>query len=220
MAPTPAVDRDVPFERIPLDATSWVDVARGWVTGAQEVFEHLVTTVAWRQGRLWRYERSVDEPRLGAGFPAGRVPHPVFTEIHRALRDRYGVDLGGVGLAYYRDGHDGQAFHRDRDLRYLDDTLVAVVTFGSRRPWLLRPRDRADKWIAPHGGAVLDLAPAAGDLLVMGGRAQADWEHGVPRVPGATGRLARVSAQWRWTSRRGRPEIGPSYRAPRDFSRR
>lgn len=216
----PHLDPDVTVERIQLDDSSWVDLARGWVIGAHDVFEHLAATVPWRQGRLWRYERWVDEPRLGAGFPPDRYPHPVFAEVHLALRARYGVDFGGVGLAYYRDGNDGQAFHRDRDMRFLEDTLVAIVSFGSRRPWLLRRRDRRDKWIAPHGGAEVDLSPGPGDLLVMGGRAQVDWEHSVPKVPGAAERLPRISAQWRWTSRRGRPEVGASYRAPRDFSRR
>src|SRR5256885_2332160 len=67
-----------------------------------------------------------------------------------------------------------------------------------------------------HHGAVRDISPASGDLLVMGGRAQADWEHAVPKVRDRVG--PRISLQWRWTSRRGRPVQGPSYRAPRNFS--
>ena len=31
---------------------------------------------------------------------------------------------------------------------------------------------------------VIDLAPASGDLLVMGGRCQAAWLHAVPKVHG------------------------------------
>jgi alkylated DNA repair dioxygenase AlkB len=41
----------------------------------------------------------------------------------------------------------------------------------------------------------IDLAPASGDLLVMGGACQAGWEHGVPKVKRAD---PRVSATWRW----------------------
>jgi len=64
---------------------------------------------------------------------------------------------------------------------------------------------------------VIDLRPADGDLFVIGGRAQADWLHGVPPVPGL--HTGRISAQWRWTSRTGPPERGPGYRAPRNYSR-
>jgi hypothetical protein len=93
-----------------------------------------------------------------------------------------------------------------------------ILTFGARRPWLLRPRRRRDKWIDEHLGTEHDLAPASGDLLVMGGRCQVDWEHSVPKVRHRRD-LGRISAQWRWTSRRGRPEVGASYRAPRHYSR-
>ena len=56
------------------------------------------------------------------------------------MQHRYGKHFDGFGLARYRNGFDGQAFHRDRDLRWLDDTLIAILTLGARRPWLLRPR--------------------------------------------------------------------------------
>jgi alkylated DNA repair dioxygenase AlkB len=215
---TGALATDVTVERIELSEGSWVDVARGFVTDAGAVFHTLRDSVTWKGSRLWRYEKWVEEPRVGAFFRAGRYPEPVLTDAHRWLQHRYSVQFDSVALAYSRDAHDGQAFHRDRDMRHCEDTVIAILTFGATRPWLLRPRARADKWIAEHGGATVDVAPAGGDLLVMGGRCQVDWEHSVPKLgrrPGA----ARISAQWRWTSGRGRPEVGGSYRAARNFSR-
>ena len=211
-----------PFERLWLDETSWVDVARDWLGGsgidAHEMTDGLLENVAWKQGRLWRYERWVDEPRLGGSWRVGGTPpHPALPDLHRGLQSRYGVRFDVVAFALYRDGRDSVAFHRDRELRWLDDTVIAVLTLGERRPWLLRPRSRRYDHEAPLQGAVHDLAPASGDLLVLGGRCQADWEHSVPKVAHRIG--ARVSLQWRWTSRRGRPEQGPGYRAPRHFSR-
>jgi alkylated DNA repair dioxygenase AlkB len=215
-----SLDPDAAFERVDLGGGSWVDLARGWVRGADALYDHLTASVAWQANRLWRYERWVDEPRVGTWFgsPAA-YPHPVFAQMQRALQHRYRVQFDGFALAWYRDGADSVAFHRDRDLRYCEDTVIAIVTFGARRPWLLRPRARGDKWIAEHGGATHDLAPASGDLLVCGGRCQADWEHAVPKVRGAGAAAGRISAQFRWTSRTGRPEVGASYRAPRHFTR-
>jgi alkylated DNA repair dioxygenase AlkB len=138
-------------------------------------------------------------------------------ELTRTLRQRYAVDLGDVALAQYRDGRDSVAFHRDRELRWLDDTVIAVLTLGQRRPWRLRPRTNRFAHALPNEGATHDISPASGDLLVMGGRCQADWEHSVPKVAQPTG--PRISLQWRWTSRRGRPVQGPSYRAPRTYRR-
>jgi alkylated DNA repair dioxygenase AlkB len=213
-----APTQEVSVERVELSEGSWVDVARGFVADPQPVFRNLRDSVAWQGSRLWRYERWVDEPRVGAFFRAGTYPDPVLTDAHRRLQHRYHVQFDAVALAQYRDGRDGQAFHRDRDMRHCEDTVIAILTFGATRPWLLRPRDRADKWLAEGGGAVVDLAPAGGDLLVMGGRCQVDWEHSVPQQR-RRDLAPRISAQWRWTSGRGRPEVGGSYRAARNFSR-
>jgi alkylated DNA repair dioxygenase AlkB len=108
----------------------------------------------------------------------------------------------------YRDGDDSMASHRDGDLRWCEDTLVAVISVGAGRPWTLTPRG------VDHT-QVIDLAPGHGDVLVMGGRCQSDWVHGVPRAPGVS--RPRVSMQWRWTSRTGRPERGATSSAPRHY---
>jgi alkylated DNA repair dioxygenase AlkB len=216
----PAVRDDGEFERLWLDETSWVDVARGWISDADRLFDTVVDTVPWRQNRIYRYDHWVDEPRLGSMWSVGRPPpDPVIVEAHRALQHRYQVRFDGCALAYYRDGDDGQAFHRDRSMRWLDDTVIGVLTLGARRPWLLRPRTHRDRHDLEDKGATHDLAPAGGDLLVMGGRCQADWEHSVPQQRGR--RLGgRISLQWRWTSRTGRPQVGGNYSDPRVYSDR
>lgn len=209
--PTIGIDPSAEFERFELGAGSWVDIARGWLLGADALYEHLQTTMPWRQGRVWRYERWIDEPRLGAGFPIARAPHPVFADVRRSLRARYAVDFDGFGLAYYRDARDSVAMHRDREMRWLDDTIVAILTTGARRPFVIQPRSSRGT------DGARDLSPAGGDLLVLGGRFQADWLHGVPKVRTAV--HGRISVQMRHTTGRGRPEAGPGYRAPREFSR-
>lgn len=205
------------FDRLQLDADSWVDVARGWLQPSEPVFDAVLQGTPWRQGRLWRYEKWVDEPRLGAGFRRGESPHPVLLDAQRALQQRYGVRFEGFAVARYRDGRDGQAFHRDRDMRWLDDTVIALLTLGAKRPWLLRPRANRNDHSLPDHGAVYDLQPGPGDLMVMGGKAQVGWEHSVAKFHSPV--AERISVQWRWTSKRGRPEVGASYRAPLNFSR-
>ncbi|MBW8825140.1 MAG: DNA repair protein [Acidobacteria bacterium] len=207
------VDATVGIERLQLDETSWVDVGRGWLSGADDLFDALHSGVAWRSSQLFRYDHWVEERRLGSMWRRGTpLPHPALAPIHRTLQHHYGVTFEGFGLILYRDGSDGQAFHRDTDMRWLDDTVIAILTLGAARPWLLRPRAsrHAD---AVGKGATHDLRPAAGDLLVMGGRCQADWEHSVPYRPDEP-LGPRISIQWRHARQRGRPFVGGSYRAP------
>ena len=212
------VDRAIPFERLELGAGAWVDVARGWLAGADELFEHLRDEVPWATNRLFRYDHFVEERRLGAVWSRGApLPHPALADATRALQHRYRVEFQGFGMIQYRDGRDGQAFHRDTDMRWLDDTVIAILSLGARRPWLLRPRtSRHDH--SDGKGAVHDLAPGAGDLLVMGGRTQAEWEHSVPYL-GARPITPRISIQWRHARRTGRPFVGARYDAPLRYGR-
>ena len=216
-----AVDPDAAVERVQLDEGSWVDVVRNWVVGSDALYEALRDGVAWQAGKMFRYDHWVEERRLGAGWrPGTPLPHPALAEVHKTLQRSYKVEFRGFSLLQYRDGRDGQGFHRDTDMKWLDDTRIAILTLGARRPWLLRP------WAAKFDGrdqregrgATHDLQPGGGDLIVMGGRCQADWQHSVPYLQGRAV-APRISLQWRWTSRTGRPFRGAAYGAPLTYSR-
>lgn len=185
----PEIDPHAPWERRALDERSWVDLARGWLRGADDLLVDLVEQVEWRQRRRRMWDRVVDDPRLSRWYgPDAAPPHPALPPLREALARHYGVPLGGPALNYYRDGRDSVAPHGDRELRRLDSTIVAILTLGARRPFLVRPRG---------GGRSVDLAPASGDLLVMGGATQLHWEHGVPKVARCG---PRVSISWRWSA--------------------
>jgi alkylated DNA repair dioxygenase AlkB len=184
----PTLDPEAHFTRTRLDARSWVDRAPAFLLGSDTLLVDLVERVSWHQGRRWMFERMVDDPRLSHWFRrADPPPHPVLAAARATLEARYGVPLRGPALNYYRDGRDSVAPHADRELRELDDTIVAILTLGARRPFLVRPKG---------GGRSRDLAPGPGDLLVMGGRTQLEWEHAVPKVRFAG---PRISVSWRWS---------------------
>lgn len=182
----PTIDAGAVFERIELGPDSWVDVARSWLLGADTLFDQLVRDIPWRQGRRLMWGRMVDDPRLTwwpdrTRAPAG-APEPIDVGFIRdPIAARYRRHLGRPGYNLYRNGSDSVAFHGDRELRDLQDTLVAIVTLGVTRPFLIR---------ADGGGRSIDLRPAAGDLIVMGGAAQRDFEHGVPKTRTAGPRIS------------------------------
>jgi alkylated DNA repair dioxygenase AlkB len=211
------VNADADVERLELDGGAWVDISRGWLSGAPELFDELLGNVAWQSSRLFRYDHWVEENRLGSMWRRGMpLPHPALVQVHKTIQRRYGVEFNSFGLMQYRHGRDGQAFHRDTDMRWLDNTVIAILTLGANRPWLMRPR--ANRYDHSEGkGATHDLEPCAGDLIVMGGRCQAEWEHSVAYL-GQRAVRPRISLQWRWTSRTGRPFMGSSYGAPLTYS--
>jgi alkylated DNA repair dioxygenase AlkB len=201
------IRKDRCFERIDLGEGAWVDVARDWLGGADEVCFRLIGEVDWRHHRRWMYDRLVDEPRLSRWYDATEpLPEEALAWFRVSVARHYRVRFGAVGLNFYRDGNDSVAAHADRELRHVDDTLVAIVTLGAARPFLLRRQG---------GGPSIDLHPASGDLLVMGGTCQATWEHAVPKVTVGVG--PRISASIRWARGAGGAERrwAPPSRTPR-----
>ncbi len=129
------------------------------------------------------YEKMVDVPRLYAVLGKdGPIP-PVVLAMQRALSARYREPFTSVSLGYYRDGRDSVAFHGDRIARTLPQTLVATVSLGAPRRFLMRPTG---------GGSSLAFSLGRGDLLVMGGSCQRTWQHAIPksRTVGNQGRIA------------------------------
>ncbi|MEU5938215.1 alpha-ketoglutarate-dependent dioxygenase AlkB [Micromonospora sp. NPDC047548] len=177
-----------------LTRGAWVDHLPGWVRGSDAVLDTLLTEVPWRAERRTMYDAEVDVPRLLCWYAGGRpLPHPVLTAARAALTWHYAAELGEpfvtAGMCLYRDGRDSVAWHGDtRGRSAHTDTMVAIVSFGSPRPLLLRPRG---------GGASLRFPLGHGDLVVMGGSCQRTWEHAIPKTSRPVG--PRVSVQFRPT---------------------
>jgi len=172
---------------------AWADVRPGWITGADALFERLLTLVPWRAERRTMYDRVVDVPRLLCFYGEDvALPDPVLAAARDALGEHYRAELGEplctAGLCLYRDGRDSVAWHGDTIGRgSTEDTVVAIVSLGTPRALLLRPRDGS--------GPALRHEVGHGDLLVMGGSCQRTWEHAVPKTARHTG--PRISVQFR-----------------------
>jgi alkylated DNA repair dioxygenase AlkB len=172
------------LERVHLDENAWVDVAPGWVTGSDALFRTLVETLPWAQRTRFLYEQHRVEPRLTAGWRAsGEQPlqPPILEEMRAALSARYGVQLDSAGFNLYRDGRDSVAWHRDKIPARIHQPVVALVSLGEPRRFLLRPRG---------GGPSRPFPLGHGDLLVTGGETQRTWEHAVLKVAHAGPRIS------------------------------
>jgi alkylated DNA repair dioxygenase AlkB len=139
------------------------------------------------------YEREVAVPRLLRWYGGEEeLPHSLLTAARDALNRYYAPEprdrFVSAGMCLYRDGRDSVAWHGDRIGRGRSaDTMVAIVSFGSPRPLMLRP--------AGGGAASLRFPLGHGDLVVMGGSCQRTWEHCIPKTARAVG--PRVSVQFR-----------------------
>ena len=171
---------------------AWVDHLPGWVEGSDRVLDVLLGDIGWRADRRQMYDREVAVPRLLRWYGGDEtLPHPTLTGARTRLNAHYRPELGEdfvtAGMCLYRDGRDSVAWHGDRIGRSrTEDTMVAIVSFGSPRPLVLRP---------VGGGESLRFTLGHGDLVVMGGSCQRTWEHCIPKTTRAVG--PRVSVQYR-----------------------
>jgi alkylated DNA repair dioxygenase AlkB len=104
-------------------------------------------------------------------------PTPLLSDVRQLLTRRYHRPFDSIGFNLYRDGKDSVAWHGDRHRHQITNPVVAIVSVGAPRP--LKIRRRRD---AGGTGASRCWNLGGGDLLVMGGACQHDWEHCVPKL--------------------------------------
>lgn len=165
--------------RYELDDGAWFEVTEGWVSGSDALFDEVRQLAPWQAHRRVMWNKVVDEPRLSTRH--WTQPPPVVDAIAASLSRRYGRNLRSVSANFYRDGGDSVAWHGDTAGRHVATTVVAIVSLGSPRRFLLRPKG---------GGASIRLQPRHGDLLVLGGTCQHTHDHAVPKMSRAGPRVS------------------------------
>lgn len=186
------LDRDPPafdaefrqLQRTQLAHGAWVDYAQGWLTGHAALFETLLRETPWQETEQEIYDRTVATPRLVAALPSDQPLPPLLEAMRRSLADHYAEAFARVSLALYRSGRDSVAYHGDRVARELPNALVATVSLGAPRRFLLRPR------VSETPARSIAFQLGWGDLLVMGGSCQRTWQHAIPKVARAEPRIA------------------------------
>ena len=166
-------------ERIRLDDTSWVDHVHAWLGGDEALMRMLMSHAGWEQRSRWMYSRTVVEPRLTAEYPVlTDAPHPVLRYIADALSEHYDRRFARLWMNWYRDHHDATGWHADRPANTRPAAVIPVLSLGAARRFLIRPSS---------GGRSTSIVARGGDLVVMGGRAQRDYQHSVPKQKAPTG---------------------------------
>lgn len=135
------------------------------------------------------FGRRVAEPRLTdycGDLPyvySGRLleprPWPAAVAMLRdRLREETQAGFNHMLANFYRGGSDGMGYHADDEPELGLDPVVATVSLGQARRFLLKARG---------SGAVRELELGHGSLLVMGGALQHEHKHAIPKTKRALG---------------------------------
>ena len=168
---------------------------------ADRTLDALIARPDWQRFRSRFFGREVELPRLTAWWGDRHATYRYSGIIHVAdgwprfvedLRDRLHAELGlffnGVLANRYCDGSEYMGWHSDDERDLGDEPVIASLSFGAERRFLMRHRSRGDL-------ETFELALEHGSLLLMGGETQRHWKHRLP--PMARCRAERVNLTFR-----------------------
>ena len=122
--------------------------------------------IAWTGELPYRYSGQTLEPRK---------PTPTLGALLERVVGRTTTPFNHVLVNRYRDGTDSMGMHADDEPELGRDPMVATLSLGVTRRFVLAPRRGKD------ANLVYELGH--GSLLVMGGACQHHYRHGIPKAP-------------------------------------
>ncbi|PIW26660.1 MAG: alpha-ketoglutarate-dependent dioxygenase AlkB [Rhodospirillales bacterium CG15_BIG_FIL_POST_REV_8_21_14_020_66_15] len=152
---------------------------------AEALFDAVMAAVDWRREELTLYGRRIPQPRLSAWYGDAAyaysglllAPRPwpsVLANLRGRCEEMAGVPFNSVLANLYRDGRDSMDWHSDDEASLGPAPVIASVTLGASRRFLLRRKGaKAEK---------IEIGLGGGDILVMGPRCQVQWQHRVPKT--------------------------------------
>lgn len=186
------------MRRIELESGAWLTLRESWLGVAESaaLFECLRQELAWERRHIVLFGKPILQPRAIAW--AGELPYrysgqtleprPWPSRVRELLERVEQVTRAGfnhVLLNRYRDGSDSMGYHADAEPELGPDPLVATLSLGAARRFLVRrhvrQRGTAGADVRTPREAPLSLRLEQGSLLVMGGTCQRYYRHAIPR---------------------------------------
>jgi alkylated DNA repair dioxygenase AlkB len=153
---------------------------------SQSLLLALTQIVAWRHEPIWMFGKKVMQPRLTAwygdpgksyrysGIEMNPLPWiPELQKIKEKVEKEFNLELNSALLNLYRDGQDSMGWHRDHEPELGVDPVIASVSFGAPRRFLMRQYDQKNSKV--------EILLESGSLLLMQGQTQHYWEHSIPK---------------------------------------
>ncbi|MCF3630389.1 alpha-ketoglutarate-dependent dioxygenase AlkB [Thalassospiraceae bacterium LMO-SO8] len=153
--------------------------------GADALFDRVMAQVDWQQEELTLYGRRIPQPRLSAWYGDAAYAYsglhleprpwpPVLAGLRNRCEEIAQTPFNSVLANLYRDGADSMDWHSDDEASLGPAPVIASVNLGAPRRFQLRRKD--DK------KTKIEISLGGGDVLVMGGRCQLQWQHRVPKT--------------------------------------
>jgi alkylated DNA repair dioxygenase AlkB len=152
---------------------------------ANRLFLQLREQTVWSQDEIVMGGRRVLIPRLQAWYGDAAYGYSglnmtpltwttVLLEIKNSVELLSKAKFNSVLLNLYRDGSDSVGWHSDDEPELGESPVIASVSLGASRDFSLRQKK--------PGTECLKLPLDSGDLLLMSGQLQHNWQHQLPKT--------------------------------------
>ena len=164
--------------------SSFCDTAK-----ADQYFKQLLETCPWSHDFIRIAGKTIPIPRLQCwmGDPGAIYAYsginlkrnnwsPIVLELRKIAENISSSELNSVLINRYRNGLDSVSWHADDEKELGDDPVIVSFSFGARRKFQIKPKDKSDKrrflFSLDHGS-----------VMIMHRTFQTHWLHQVPKEP-------------------------------------
>lgn len=152
----------------------------------QKLLFKILKSQEWKAKKIKIFGKEILEPRLtsfvadkGTNYKYSGVDNyglgwPVYLNlIKRDIQRVSKHEFNSLLLNLYRDGQDSMGWHRDNEKSLGLNPIVASLSLGGERNFVFRKyKSKTNK---------TKLVLSSGDLLIMEGKFQTEWEHCIPK---------------------------------------
>ena len=181
---------DEPYESIELEGASVALYRRFFdLPTSNHYFESLHAETPWKVEKTILFGKLVPVPRLTAwygdhdaeytysGIELSPIPwSPLLLDIKDYLSNFFEFNINSALLNLYRDGQDSVSWHADDEPELGTQPTIISISLGEKRRFRLRRKNSE----SDEERVSIDLSH--GDLLLMKGRTQQNWEHSLPKT--------------------------------------
>lgn len=167
------------------DLDCWLDSDFLSGTESEHHLNVLLQEIHWRQDEIAMFGRQVKIPRLQcfmgdtgieyrySGLLLKAAPwHPVVAALKQRIEKLTQHRFNAVLLNLYRNGEDSMGWHKDDEPELGPNPVIASLSLGGTRRFLLRNSDNSKHEIILKSGSLLWMGPAL----------QQHWQHSIPKT--------------------------------------
>ncbi|KAK6903013.1 hypothetical protein I204_07848 [Kwoniella mangroviensis CBS 8886] len=188
----PTTDLDLVYYKSFIDKSS-----------SKELMSFLLNNLPWYRVKYMVRGMNINTPRYTTVFGKDSTDIPwsgymkcrpraipeVLERLMRKVEQVTSSQFNFCLVNYYSSGNDSISYHSDSESFLGPNPTIASLTLGHPRDFLLRHINHKNHPRTGNSVAVEKFVLEDGDMVVMKGKTQHEWEHSIPKRKSAKGRI-------------------------------